>query len=132
MVRPDPSKASPAASPDAQPDMTLPEATGPERRVVRGRPAKLDAALDEGMEVQMQRAWIDLFEAIKAAGYEKRHLVMTTVCVTEGGHLKLFRAVRDRMMRGHVAASAYLHVAGIGAPTHLVEIEGELVRGAQR
>jgi enamine deaminase RidA (YjgF/YER057c/UK114 family) len=106
--------------------------TGPERRVVRGRPAKADAALDEGMESQMQRAWIDLFEAIKAAGYEKRHLVKTTVCVTEGGHLKLFRAVRDRMMRGHIAASAYLHVAGLGAPTHLVEIEGELVRAAPR
>lgn len=82
------------------------------------------------MEAQMQRAWIDLFEAIKAAGYEKRHLVKTTVCVTEGGHLRLFRAVRDRMMCGHVAASAYLHVGGLGAPSHLVEIEGELVRGA--
>ena len=100
------------------------------RRVVRGRPAKPDAAPDEGMEAQMQRAWIDLFDAIKDAGYEKRHLVKTTVCVTEGGHLKLFRAVRDRMMRGHITASAYLHVAGLGAPAHLVEIEGELVRGA--
>jgi hypothetical protein len=36
------------------------------------------------------------------------------------------------MMRGHVAPSAYLHVAGLGAPVHLVEIEGELVRGASR
>lgn len=126
MVRPDPSLAASAAAPDTRPD-----ATGPERHVVRGRPAKPDAALDECMEVQMQRAWMDLFEAIKAAGYEKRHLVKTTVCVTEGGHLKLFRAVRDRMMRGHRAASAYLHVGGFGAPTHLVEIEGELVRGAQ-
>ena len=132
MVRPDPSKASAAAPSDNRPDMIGPGTIGPERRVVRGRPAKPDAALDEGMEVQMQRAWIDLFEAIKAAGYEKRHLVKTTVCVTEGGHLKLFRAVRDRMMRGHVTASAYLHVAGIGAPAHLVEIEGELVRGAPR
>jgi enamine deaminase RidA (YjgF/YER057c/UK114 family) len=132
MVRPEPSHASSAASPDARSDATQPSVTGPERRVVRGRPAKPDAALDECMEVQMQRAWIDLFEAIKAAGYEKRHLVKTTVCVTEGGHLKLFRAVRDRMMRGHLVASAYLHVAGLGAPTHLVEIEGELVRGASR
>jgi len=126
MLRPDPSLTSSVVAPDTRAD-----ATGTERRVVRGRPAKPDAALDECMEVQMQRAWIDLFDAIKAAGYEKRHLVKTTVCVTEGGHLKLFRAVRDRMMRGHVAASAYLHVAGLGAPTHLVEIEGELVRGAQ-
>jgi enamine deaminase RidA (YjgF/YER057c/UK114 family) len=123
MVRPDPSQQPSTASSYAR-------ANDAERRVVRGRPAKLDAAPDEGMEAQMQRAWIDLFDAIKDAGYEKRHLVKTTVCVTEGGHLKLFRAVRDRMMRGHIAASAYLHVAGLGAPTHLVEIEGELVRGA--
>jgi enamine deaminase RidA (YjgF/YER057c/UK114 family) len=125
MVRPDSSQRASAVSSDARPD-----AAASERRVVRGRPAKLDAATDDGMEAQMQRAWMDLFDAIKDAGYERRHLVKTTVCVTEGGHLKLFRAVRDRMMRGHIVASAYLHVAGLGAPTHLVEIEGELVRGA--
>jgi enamine deaminase RidA (YjgF/YER057c/UK114 family) len=126
MVRLHPSQRASAVSSDVRAD----DAAAPERRVVRGRPAKPDTAPDEGMEAQMQRAWIDLFDAIKDAGYERRHLVKTTVCVTEGGHLKLFRAVRDRMMRGHVVASAYLHVAGLGAPTHLVEIEGELVRGA--
>ena len=128
MPRPDPLKPSSSTSAVVR---TSGSATGPERQVVRGQPAKADGAPEEGMEAQMQRAWIDLFDAIKAAGYEKRHLVKTTVCVTEGGHLKLFRAVRDRMMRGHVTASAYLHVAGLGAPPHLVEIEGELVRGAQ-
>jgi enamine deaminase RidA (YjgF/YER057c/UK114 family) len=122
MLRPNSPKTSPVAADSAT--------AGPERRVVRGQPARPAGALDEGLEAQMQCAWIDLFEAIKAAGYERRHLVKTTVCVTEGGHLRLFRAVRDRMMRGHVAASAYLHVAGLGAPAHLVEIEGELVRGA--
>jgi 2-iminobutanoate/2-iminopropanoate deaminase len=128
MVRPDPLKPSSSTSAVVR---TNGSAAGAERRVVRGQPAKADGAPEEGMEAQMQRAWIDLFDAIKAAGYEKRDLVKTTVCVTEGGHLRLFRAVRDRMMRGHLAASAYLHVAGLGAPTHLVEIEGELVRGAQ-
>ncbi len=128
MVRPDPLKPASSTSAIVR---TNGSATGAERRVVLGQPAKHDGAPEEGMEAQMRRAWIDLFDAIKAAGYEKRHLVKTTVCVTEGGHLKLFRAVRDRMMCGHVAASAYLHVGGLGAPTHLVEIEGELVRGAQ-
>ena len=127
MVRPDLLKPSS----DTSAVRTSGSATGADRYVVRGQPAKHDGAPEEGMEAQMQRAWIDLFDAIKAAGYERRHLVKTTVCVTEGGHLKLFRSVRDRMMQGHIAASAYLHVAGFGAPAHLVEIEGELVRTAQ-
>ena len=117
MARPDPLQTSPTAPSAIR---TYGSPTGADRRVVRGQPAKADGAPEEGMEAQMLRAWIDLFDAIKAAGYEKRHLVKTTVCVTEGGHLKLFRALRDRMMCGHVTASAYLHVAGLGAPTHLV------------
>lgn len=99
-----------------------------ERRVVRAEPARPNGETDAGLEAQMQRAWLNLFDAIEAAGYCKRDLVKTTVCVTEGGQLKLFRAVRDRMMCGHVVASAYLHVADLAAPAHLVEIEGELVR----
>ena len=104
-------------------------AAGAERRVVLGTPGtRPDNEPGERLEAQMQRAWINLFDAMKAAGYEKRHLVKTTVCVTEGGQLKLFRAVRDRMMRGHVAASAYLHVGALGASAHLVEVEGEVVK----
>jgi 2-iminobutanoate/2-iminopropanoate deaminase len=99
-----------------------------ERRVVVGQPGKADDSPGDGLEAQMQRAWLNLFDALKAAGYEKRHLVKTTVCVTEGGQLNLFRAVRDRMMRGHTAASAYLHVGALGAPAHLVEIEGEVIK----
>jgi 2-iminobutanoate/2-iminopropanoate deaminase len=113
------------------PSMTQSESTEraeppiPQRRVILGQP---DGAPGDGLEAQMQRAWHNLFEAIKAAGYEKRHLVKTTVCVTEGGHFKLFRAMRDRMMGGHAAPSAYLHVSGLDAAGRLVEIEGELVR----
>lgn len=97
--------------------------------VVKGQPG---GPAEDGMEAQMQRAWLDLFDAVKAAGYDKRDLVKTTVSVTEGGHFKLFRAVRDRMMRGHMAASAYLHVAGVGSPACLVEIEGELIKAGPR
>jgi enamine deaminase RidA (YjgF/YER057c/UK114 family) len=99
-----------------------------ERFVVVGQPATTDGALEEGLEAQMRSAWISLFDAIKAAGYEKCHLVKTTVCVTEGGQHKLYRAIRDRMMRGHTAPSAYLHVSNLDAPAHLVQIEGEVVR----
>jgi enamine deaminase RidA (YjgF/YER057c/UK114 family) len=87
-----------------------------------------DGTLEDGLEAQMQRAWLNLFDAMKAAGFEKHHLVKTTVCVTEGGQIQLYRAVRDRMLQGHVAACAYSHVPALGAPGRLVEIEGEAVK----
>ena len=100
-----------------------------ERVVLYGEPGARPAdARAEDLEALMQRAWTNLFEAMRKAGFERRHLVMTTVCVTEGGQFKLYRAVRDRMMRGHLAASAYLHMTGPGAPAHLVKIEGEVIR----
>jgi enamine deaminase RidA (YjgF/YER057c/UK114 family) len=97
----------------------------PERCVVKGQS---DGSVEDDLETHMQRAWLSLFDAIEAAGYEKRHLVKTTVCVTEGGQLALFRTVRDRMLRGHVAASAYLHVPEPSTGGRPVEIEGELVK----
>jgi 2-iminobutanoate/2-iminopropanoate deaminase len=87
-----------------------------------------DGTLEEGLEAQMCRAWLNLFDTMKAAGFDKRHLVKTTVCVTEGGKLQLFRSVRDRMLEGHRAASSYLHVSALGRPGLLVEIEGEAVK----
>ncbi|KAB2919616.1 MAG: RidA family protein [Hyphomicrobiaceae bacterium] len=99
------------------------------RFVVAGQPGPgPEGVPEDGLEAQMQRAWINLFDAMKAAGYEKCHLVKTTVCVTEGGHLNLYRTIRDRMLQGHPAPSAYLHVPGLGAPNHLVEIEAEVMK----
>jgi enamine deaminase RidA (YjgF/YER057c/UK114 family) len=94
----------------------------------RAGEARVEGARVDDLEALMQRAWANLFEAMRKAGFEKRHLVMTTVCVTEGGQFKLFRVVRDRMMQGHLAASAYLHMSGPGAPAHQVKIEGEVLR----
>jgi enamine deaminase RidA (YjgF/YER057c/UK114 family) len=99
------------------------------RFVAPGEPSvRPDGTLDGGLEAQMQSAWTKLFDLMGAAGYEKRHLVKTTVLVTEGGNLHLYRAVRDRMLGAHTAASSYLHVEGPGAPSNLVEIEGVAVK----
>jgi len=76
------------------------------------------------LEVQMQDAWTGLFDALRAAGYEKSDLVQATVSVTKGGQQQLYRRVRDRMLKGHRAASAYLHVQALSKPEHWVEIEG--------
>ncbi len=128
---PEPSQhASPSvAPPTVDAASQVRHAAGAQRFVVAGQPGPCpEGAPEDGLAAQMQRAWINLFDAMKAAGYEKRDLVKTTVCVTEGGHLNLYRSIRDRMLQGHAAASAYLHVPGLGAPNHLVEIEAEVMK----
>jgi 2-iminobutanoate/2-iminopropanoate deaminase len=95
------------------------------RFVVAGEPTRRpDGTFDAGLEAQMQRAWCNLFDQMSAAGYERRHLLTTTVSVTQGGQLQLYRVVRDRMLAGHAAANSYLHVEMLARPGNLVEIEG--------
>jgi enamine deaminase RidA (YjgF/YER057c/UK114 family) len=84
-----------------------------------------DGTIDDGLEAHMQRAWANLFEQMNAAGYEKRHLLKTTVSVTQGGQIKLYRAIRDHVLAGHCAAHTYLHVETLAAPGDVVQIEGE-------
>lgn len=100
-----------------------------ERLVVSGQLGmKPDGTLEEGMERQMERAWLNVFAVLKAAGFEKTHLVKVTVFVTEPGQTALYRQVRDRMMDGHMCANTYLRIAGLAAPQFLVEIEAEAVK----
>lgn len=100
-----------------------------ERLVVSGQLGmKPDGTLEEGMERQMERAWLNVFAVLKAAGFEKSHLVKVTVFVTEPGQTALYREVRDRMMDGHMCANTYLQIAGLAAPQFLVEIEAEAVK----
>lgn len=100
-----------------------------ERLVISGQIGmRLDRTIEEGMEAQMERAWNNLFGVLRAAGFEKRHLVKVTIFVTERGSVGTFRDVRDRMLDGHVCACTYLEIAGLAAPQLLVEIEGEAVK----
>jgi enamine deaminase RidA (YjgF/YER057c/UK114 family) len=110
-------------------------ATGPldvalgKRLTAFGRPAAgADGTLATDLEAQMQGAWSNLFDALHAAGFERHHLIKTTVSVTEGGQLQLYRRVRDRMLRGHRTANSYLHVSDLRLPGQLVEIEGVAVK----
>ena len=100
-----------------------------ERLVISGQIGmRLDRTIEEGMEAQMERAWNNLFGVLRAAGFEKRHLVKVTIFVTERGSVGTFRDVRDRMLAGHECACTYLEIAGLAAPQLLVEIEGEAVK----
>ena len=100
-----------------------------ERLVISGQVGiRPDRTVEEGLEAQMERAWNNLFGVLRAAGFEKKHLVKVTVFVTERGKVGVFREVRDRLLDGHVCAFTYLEISGLASPQLLVEIEGEAVK----
>lgn len=104
-------------------------AAGAERLVISGQVGvRPDGGIEEGFEAQAVRAWNNLFGVLKDAGFEKRHLVKVTIFVTEPNAVATSRAVRDRMLDGHVCASTYLQVAGLASPDYVVEIEAEAVK----
>ena len=104
-------------------------AAGAERIVISGQLGlRPDGTLEDGMEAQMERAWMNVFAIMAAAGFEKKHLVKATVFVTEPGQVATYRRVRDKMMDGLKAANTYIQVAGLAAPQFLVEIEAEAVK----
>jgi 2-iminobutanoate/2-iminopropanoate deaminase len=101
---------------------------GAKRIVVSGQLGlKPDGTLEVGFEAQMERAWLNVFAIIEAAGFQKAHLIRATIYVTEPGRVAIYRRVRDRMMGGIIAANTYVQVAGLAAPEFLVEIEAEAV-----
>lgn len=102
---------------------------GAERLVISGQVGvRPDRSIEQGLEAQLSRAWSNLFRVLRAAGFEKHHLVKITIFVTEPGAVAISRSVRDRMLEGHVCASTYLQVAGLASPDYLVEIEAEAVK----
>ena len=86
-----------------------------------------EGKLLDGMEAQLRQCWVNLFAVMKAAGFEKRHLVKSVIYVTKPGQIALSRRLRDEAMDGHLSASTYLEIAGLAAPELLCEIEGEAV-----
>lgn len=104
-------------------------ANGMERLIVSGQLGLMpDGALEAGMEKQMVQAWRNVFAVMKAAGFDKAHMVKAVVYVTQPGQTALYRQVRDRMLEGHTCAMTYLQVAGLAAPDFLVEIEAEAIK----
>lgn len=102
---------------------------GGERLVISGQVGVgRDGGVEQGLEAQMERAWSNLFGVLRAAGFERRHLVKITIFVTVPGAVAVSRTVRDRVLDGHVCASTYLQVAGLASPDFLVEIEAEAVK----
>jgi 2-iminobutanoate/2-iminopropanoate deaminase len=101
---------------------------GAKRLVISGQVGiTAEGKLLDGMEAQLRQCWINLFAVMKAAGFDKRHLVKSVIYVTKPGQIALSRRLRDEAMDGHLSASTYLEIAGLAAPELLCEIEGEAV-----
>lgn len=100
-----------------------------QRFLVAGEPAlRDDGTLDAGIEAQMQQAWQKLFSAMQAEGFEKKHLLSTTMYLTVGGQVRAYRRVRDRMLERLPVPCSCLHVDGLATTGSCVEIEGEASR----
>ena len=101
---------------------------GAERLIIAGQiGANPDGTLAEGLEAQMERAWLNLFAILEDAGMTKRNLVKVTVFMVGHGHTAAYRELRDRMLVGHAPAATYLVVVGLASPEMLFEVEGEAV-----
>jgi enamine deaminase RidA (YjgF/YER057c/UK114 family) len=100
-----------------------------ERMLISGQLGlRPDGSLEEGLEAQMERAWSNIFGLLEAGGFERTHLVRATIYVTVPGQAATHRAVRDRMLAGHIIANTYLEISALVSPEYLVEIEAEAVR----
>ena len=100
-----------------------------ERMVISGQLGlRPDGTLEQGLEAQMERAWLNVFGVLAAEGFTRRDLIRAVIYVTVPGQVAVYRKVRDRMLDGHLCANTYLEIAGLAAPEFLVEIEAEAVR----
>ncbi len=101
---------------------------GGERLIISGQiGANSDGSLSDGLEAQMERAWLNMFAILEEAGMTKENLVKITVFMVGDGHTAAYREVRDRMLDGHAPAATYLVVADLASPEMLFEVEGEAV-----
>ena len=87
-----------------------------------------DGKVLDGMEAQLRQSWANLLAVLKAAGFEKKHLVKTVIYVTEPGQVALSRRIRDEALEGVLTASTYIQCAGLASPSFLCEVEGEAVQ----
>ena len=102
---------------------------GARRLVISGQVGiRPDGTIADGLEAQLEAAWDNLLAVLRDAGMDIPDLVKTTIFVTVPGSVLTSRAVRERKLKGHAAASTYLQVAGLANPAFLAEIEGEAVK----
>ena len=72
---------------------------------------------------QHELAWENAMAVLAAAGMDHRHIVDAHVYITERAHLGIYRATRDRFLKGHRPAATLLIVAGLADERLVVEVD---------
>ena len=81
----------------------------------------LDGTLPASAEAQHEQAWVNILAILEAAGMTRTDIVSVLAIVSDPTGVPVFRQVRDRMMKGHLAGSTLL-VCGLANPDWKVEI----------
>jgi 2-iminobutanoate/2-iminopropanoate deaminase len=102
---------------------------GGRRLVISGQVGvTLDGMTCEGRAAQHEQAWANILALLDEAGMTREDLVSIRVYDVAPGDVAVYRAVRDRVLGGHLLAATYVVVAGLASPALHVEIEAEAVR----
>lgn len=72
---------------------------------------------------QHELAWQNAMAVLAAAGMDHSHVVDAHVYITERAHIGLYRATRDKFMKGHRPAATLLVVAGLADERLVVEVD---------
>lgn len=81
----------------------------------------LNGHLPANAEAQHEQTWTNIFAILAAADMDKTDIVDVWAVVTDPEGVPVFRQVRDRMLKGHLACSTLL-VCGLASPDWKVEI----------
>jgi 2-iminobutanoate/2-iminopropanoate deaminase len=84
-----------------------------------------DGTVLEGYEKQAEQIWLNILALLKAGEMDVTNLVSIRVYDVAPGNVALYRAIRDRVLGGHLVAATYVMVAGLASPRFLTEIEAE-------
>jgi enamine deaminase RidA (YjgF/YER057c/UK114 family) len=79
---------------------------------------------------QHELAWENAMAVLAAAGMDHRNIVDAHVYLTERAHLGIYRATRDRFLKGHKPAATLLIVAGLADERLVVEVDLVAAAGA--
>ncbi len=82
-----------------------------------------DGTVAPGIEAQTERAWLNIIAILEAAEMGLEDLVKINALLVDREHLATVRAVRDRHLGDHQAASTLYIVAGLAKPEWQIEVE---------
>lgn len=83
---------------------------------------ELTGEIPEDPARQHELAWSHVLALLRAEGLDQSAIADARVFITSPDHVRLYREVRDRMLKGHRPAATLLVVAGLADPRFCVEV----------